>query len=159
MRKPALTLIEVIIYLALFAIIFSSIIQIVLSVSEANKNATQRIEVQRNSISFFNHIEKTFSKSNLIDRGASIFNQDQGRIRLTNQPNIYEYYLINGRIYYYENGAPYEMTNGQVYIEKFHLQEVVNNSNQITGVKIYLEIRSVQKEFIKFEYNTYLNIY
>ena len=66
LNKTAFTLVEIIIYLAIFSLVFTSFIGIFFIVDKSNKNAIAQKQVQNASIYLSQHIQESFKSANQI---------------------------------------------------------------------------------------------
>ena len=86
-KVKGMSLIETIIYLALFGLIFATITQFSLSIAEANRNAEYKNAIEKNIIFIDEVISKSFEQSDAIDVNNSFFEQTNGKLKLTNSAN------------------------------------------------------------------------
>jgi len=104
-RIEGLTLVEMILYLALFAIIFLAVMQFVLAIAENNRVAMARTRVETSQIFVLEHIRESFDTVDSIDEIGSVFESDSGVLQLSLMGNIRQYSLSNGRIMYESGGG------------------------------------------------------
>lgn len=154
----AITLAETVIYLALFAVIFTSIMQFTLSVSEANQSAEFKNEVERATIFVNEHLNLTFRSINQIDANNSFFYQDDGKLKLTHLPATYKYSIINDRLSFDNNGTSSYLTNSNIKINKFYLERVLAPDLTIVGVRVTMNLVSAKKPNISKTIQTYYSL-
>jgi Tfp pilus assembly protein FimT len=157
-RINGLTLIEILIYLALFAIIFSSIMQFTLSVAEANQTAEFKNEIERATIFVNEHLNLTFRSITQIDTNNSFFSQNDGKLKLTKLPASYTYSLTNGRLTFNNNGTSVYLTNPNVSVDQFYLERVLAPDSSIVGVRITMNIKAVKKPNLNKTIQTYYSL-
>jgi hypothetical protein len=134
----ALTLVEVVTYLAIFAFIFIAIIEFVISLKETNDKALQRGDIQKAQIFIMNHMNLSFDTANFIVSEGSNFNVDQGSLRLESATKVLEYTIIDGRLAFRDNGEYYYLTDPKYIVEKL-LFEVINDNDAVpVGVRVTL---------------------
>jgi Tfp pilus assembly protein PilV len=149
-KIKGITLIEMLVYLAIFGMIFLTIIQFVLMIVSSNQRAEQRKEMERTTTFLLEHMNDSFSRSNTVDIGGSVFNSNNGRIRTTNGVVFYEYSLNNSRIQINSSGTTNFLTTADTAVTKFFVERV--NSPQTglpDGVRITLDIESNKDKNVK----------
>jgi hypothetical protein len=155
MRKlKGMTIVEVLVYFALFGVIFISIIEFMISIRATNTIAVQRNELEKNSIFVMNHFNSNFDKTNSINVGSSVFNNDNGKIVLNLSGGTVEYSLVNGVLHYLENGTDYVLTNTDFTLSKFYLEQVLNSQNQLVGVRFNITFQSSKNPSTKYNFQT-----
>lgn len=143
MRLKGLTLMESIVYIALFSLIFIVIIQFSLSIAENNRNAGDKTEIERVSIFLFEHLETTVEDSSGIDTTNSVFNDDSGVLRLNDGSGGYsEYSISDGRLSLSNGSSSDFLTTGGFYITRFHVEELQIGEGETAGVRVSIEIVS-----------------
>ena len=154
MKKPiktfkGLTLVEVVTYLAIFAFIFISIIEFVISVKQTNDTALDRSNIERAMVFVMNHLNDSFDQSNTIVVNESVFNSDNGILRLNSPTLILEYSLSNGQIRFRDNGVYYGVSDPELRVDRLFFEQVYNRSNQIVGVRVTIKMsgdRELERE-------------
>lgn len=137
----ALTLVEVVTYLAIFAFIFISIIEFVISVKQTNDTALDRSNIERALIFVMSHINDSFDQSNTIVVNESVFNSDNGILRLNSPTLILEYTLSNGQVRFRDNGVYYGVSDPEINVDKLYFEQVLNRSDEIVGVRVTIKMR------------------
>ncbi len=145
MRKlKAITIFEVLIYLALFGVIFVAIVQFVIAVRDSNSMAEYRSELEKVNIYTMNHLNSSFSVANDISDADSVFLADEGKIRLILSSKFVEYYLDEGVLYYNDNGTVHNITNPDYIINRLYFEKIENNDGELKGIRCNLEIVSIK---------------
>lgn len=148
-KLKAITIFEVLIYLALFGILFMSIVQFVIAVRDSNLMAETRSELEKASIYTMNHLNSNFALANDINSSESIFENDIGKIRLTLTGKFAEYYITDGVLYFNDNGTVHNITNPDYYFNRFNLEEIENNDAELKGIRCIIEIVSIKDATVK----------
>ncbi len=140
MRLKAFTLIETILYLALFNVIFFSVITWAISLSQSNRNAEFKNAVEKNAIFITEHLNDTFQKGLTIDSVNSTFDDADGKIRITSATGYLEY-RRNGNLFTVTNGTSiYSLSDAFVQVTNFRVEPVIVQPNTYVGAKITITI-------------------
>ena len=143
MRKlHALSIVEVLVYFALFGIIFLAIINFMISVLNNNEIAEQRVDLQKNSIFVMNHLNSNFDLTNSIDETNSIFDNNNGKIVLNLASGQVQYYLVNGVMHYIQGGNDNVLTDIDFTVTKFNITKVLNSKNELVGTRFDITFKS-----------------
>lgn len=142
--KKALTLIEVILYLALFGMFFIVVIRFTLSTSEYNRIATERILLDESSIFVSSHVIDSIEKSTSIDINNSIFSNDSGRLRLITPSGYINYLIVSNRLSIDNNGTSSFLIAPRVGISKFFVEPIYKKDLiTVNGVRVTIRIYDV----------------
>lgn len=141
--KKAMTLVELVVYLALFGLIFLSIMQFVMATNQNNDTARGRNLMEKNTIFLLRHLEQSFSTVQSIDEVNSMFDVEQGKLILnTNQGNK-EYQMSSGQLIYSFDGNQYDLIQPGFEATNFKIEKILNNDNQLVGVLITITMDSI----------------
>lgn len=140
--KKAMTLVELVVYLALFGLIFLSIMQFVMATNQNNDTARGRNLIEKNAIFTLRHLEKSFSTVQTIDEVNSIFDDNQGRLILNSIYGAKEYQVLSGQLKYTFDGNEYDLIQPGFEATTFKMEKILNNDNQLVGVLITITIDS-----------------
>jgi len=143
-KLKAISIVEVLVYFALFGIIFLAIISFMISVVDNNSIAEQRIDLQKSSIFVMNHLNNSFDLTNSINTDNSIFNNNNGKIVLNLTSGTVQYYVSNNVLHYVENGTDYILTTVDYNITKFYLERVLNGKDELVGARFDIKFQSVK---------------
>lgn len=144
-QLKAISIFEVLIYLALFGIVFIAVVQFVIAVRNSNLMAEQRTDLEKTAIYMMNHLNSSFVLANDISSDTNtVYEQDNGRIRLLLTSSYLEYYLENGSLVFNNNGTTHNITNPDFSISRFYLEEILNNDGELKGVRCNIIIVSIK---------------
>jgi len=141
--KKAMTLVELVVYLALFGLIFLSIMQFVLATNQNNDTARGRNLIEKNAIFVLRHLEQSFSSVQTIDEVNSIFDVDQGKLILNTNEGTKEYQISSGQLKYTFDGNDFDLIQPGFEATNFKIEKILNNGNQLVGVLITITMDSV----------------
>ncbi|MEI7578474.1 MAG: hypothetical protein WCJ58_00365 [bacterium] len=157
-KLKAITLVETIIYLALFAIIFTAIIQFVLSIQESNLKVNTDNTLAKQKIFITEHLEDSFRNTSGIDTAQSAFDSDQGRIYLTTSTIFKTYYLENNRLIFSANGQINPITPDTMNVTKFHLTKINDLQGIPRAIAVELELAHLTRSDRKTQINLVLSL-
>lgn len=153
-KLKAITIFEVLVYLALFGIIFVAIVQFVIAVKDSNSMAEYRSELEKVNIYTMNHLNSSFSTANDISDADSVFSLDEGKIRLILTSKYVEYYLDEGVLYYNDNGTIHNISNPDYIYSKLNLERIENNDAELKGIRCNLVISSIKDPTVSKDVTT-----
>jgi len=148
----AVTLVESIVYLALFGAIFLVIIQFAVTIGSSNDKSIANNELQRSLIFINEHINDTFTESSSVDKDNSVFNSTEGRLRFNTTSGYMEYTIEQGDLIFDNNGVQTNtISNPEYNITNFYIEPVFAKDGSVTGVKLTTNISAsksgVDREF------------
>jgi hypothetical protein len=136
MKLKAFTLIETILYLALFNVIFFSVITWAISLSQSNRNAEYKNAVEKNAIFVSEHLNDSFRRGLSIDNANSTFNDPNGKVRVVFETGYFEYYRSNNVLKVTAGAATHDLTDKFVLVTETHISPVLNDLGVAIGAKI-----------------------
>ncbi len=143
-NTKGITLLEMLIYLGLFTIIFTTIVTFVLTVAQANQLANRRKGIEKTLIFVNEHLADSFTKVNSVDTANSTFLNNTGVLRLLPSTGYLEYKVVNGKLNFTNaSGISNDITTNEFTVNKFYLEEVKNTAGTTVGVKLTFQITSV----------------
>ena len=148
------TLVEVLVYLALFAMIFVVFIRLFWYVSENNRRATYRGELDRSAMFVFEHLDTIVADASSIDENLSVFNADEGALVLQVDAASVSYSLASGVLYYQTDGVAIPITSGKYDVDSFFLERVLNSDSKLIGTRLTLLISPVDLPDMSFTLTT-----
>lgn len=142
-KIKAITLVETLVYLALFGIFFITVMQFLFFLQGFQSNAESRLLLNQNSIFVSEHIKETLKDAKSIDLANSQLDQDLGKLRIIKNDNTYVEYSINSnRIEYTkELSGPIPLSKSIIGINKLRFQSITDQSgSKIIGLRVVLDI-------------------
>lgn len=140
-RYKGITLIELVIYLSLFTLVVMVIVQFFAMVVDKNVHAERMLEQSRNELYISQTINQLSEKLNSINFNNSIAGNDNGKIVFQSGGDNVEIFLQNNVLYLRESNVDYRLSVPQVIVEKFLLETLRNQANEIIGYNITLNLR------------------
>lgn len=152
-----MTLIELVLYLALFAIFFVAMINFFFFISDSNQLSGETLKVDRTVIFVTQHLQDTITSSTGVAISpSSSFGVVNGSIYLENE-NDTNYTLSAGRIQFDNGPETLPITRSDLEVTKFLLEEILDNSDTVIGVQITIEVQSRIDDSVISEFtNSYM---
>ncbi|MCC7303863.1 hypothetical protein IT418_00375 [bacterium] len=138
MKLKAFTLIETILYLALFNIIFFAVITWSIALSQSNRNAEYKNAVEKNAIFLSEHLKDTFKGGISVDSANSTFDATSGKIRVNLSSGFLEYTLVDNKVTVTNGTTTFDLTDRFVHVTKFTVSPVIIPPSTIVGANITL---------------------
>lgn len=161
MRKnfEAITLVEVLLYLALFGIFFVTMINYFFFLEDTNQLSSESLKIDRNVILISQHLEESFKNSTDIVVSATppdIYTiwDDEGSIDtlVLNINSNVAYTISSSRLKFGDT----EISRRDLIVRKFDLEEIKNSSDTVVGARITIELVSKQDGAISRQFtNSY----
>jgi len=153
-KLKAITMVESVIYLFLFGLIFITIIEFAITLRANNRTSLEKVNVEKVVIYLNEHISDSFKNTLSIDEANSLFASDSGWIRIIKNGGYKEYSLINGNFIYSDNGNIISIIDPDFKIEKLRFDKILNSRNELQGIRMELKIVSIKKSTNFKEYHT-----
>ena len=146
-NQKGISLLETLVYLGLFLVIFVTIMQFLFIISENNLVARQRNELQKSVIFLTEHLDISVQNADSVDSLNSTFTSDDGALQLVTNGGVeYQNYSITGgRIQFDNNGDLTFLTPPEYTVTKLFLEEVHDVNAVVIGVKTTIELRATKK--------------
>ena len=138
-KLKGITLLETLLYIAIFSSILFVIIGFMLSTQEASLRNERRSNIHQTSQFVIQHFSDTFTKIREIDINSSVFNNDNGLLSYSYSDGNHKYSLINGKLVY--DFTP--ITPSNIIITKFSIEPLYNRKNIISAVRVTYKMSSV----------------
>lgn len=153
-RLSGSTLLEMIVYVALFGVIFISVVQFTITMSEYDQNAIYYNDIERSSVFLNQHLRQNFREAKAIKTQGSVFDNDNGQLVLTSVANIdITYRLNNGRITAHRN-TELPLIPQTVRATQLRFTRVLNTDGELVGVEVEYDLESVKESNIRRSYKT-----
>lgn len=134
-KFKALTLVEVVVYLALFGILSLVIVQFFVRIYEYQKDLESKEELYKAMLFTNEHLSQSFEEYESVNGASSVFSSDNGILRLEDGADYLVYSVDNLHLTVDKNGIESNITNSDIYVTKFFLEDIVYESG-IVGVNV-----------------------
>ena len=152
--KKGITLVETLLYLGLFAMIFLVIIRFYLFVSVNDRLAKHTNRLSRAGIFVNEHIDDSFGESTALNVGESIFDSPNGVLALTGDATAYQYSIQNNDLVFTSGGISTRITGDLVEVDSFYLEKLVDEDALPIGVKMTLVVSTSVEDSMSRTYQT-----
>ncbi len=143
-QKKAFSLFEIVLYLALFGMVFLTAIQFAFNIMDFNQKAAQEIELEKTIIFATEHLSQTFKNAVTIDAAGSTFNNSNGVLSLTTQTNPIIYSKDQNRLRVMVDGINYYLSSSDMVLSNFYIEKIVNRTDNIVGIRLSLTMYSIK---------------
>ena len=150
-----MTLVEVLVYLAIFGMFFTVIINFFFFLQDSNERSGETLKIDRAVIFLTQHFDDSFEKATSAS-GSTEYDNLMGKLYLIGSTNV-NYRLVSSKIQFNDGGIDKQLTRGDLQVTKFLLEQIRDNSDTVIGVEITVEIRSIADSSVSKEFtNSYI---
>lgn len=139
-RLSAFTLVEAILYLALFNIVFFSVITFTITLTQNNRSAEYKNAVEKNAIFVIEHLKDTFNQGSTIDEASSTFGNNNGKVRITTAGGYRDYSVTSGTFLVQNGTTSHNLTDSLVDVTMFLVEPVYDANNVAVGARITMTL-------------------
>ncbi len=132
----AITLTETVVYLALFAVLFTVIIEFAFNVSGLNTKAYSNNDALRTEIFVNEHLDSEVKKAISVDSSNSVFNDNTGVLRLNTETGYVEYKLTDQQLEFFNGTHNNIIVPPNFKVEKFVIEPVLNAESETVALMI-----------------------
>lgn len=139
-KFKALTLIETIVYLAIFSFMITLVIQFVFVVDKGNDVGLSRVEMEKQVIYLGQHLADSFETSVSINETNTVLNDSNGILYLNHNGTYIEYTLNNGVIEVDRGSGKVPITTPEYTVTNFLLEPVRNAGGTLAGIRVHIDL-------------------
>lgn len=140
-KYSGITMMESVIYLGMFALLFLTLMQFYFSIGNSNQRASATLKIQRSEIFLSQHIEDIIRKSDSYNSINSITGVDLSTIRFNYGAGYKEYYVDEGILYLDDGTNIYQISPSDLEIAKFRADVIQDSELSIYRIDLTIEIR------------------
>lgn len=145
-KKSAFTLLELVVYMGVFSIVFIVVVQFGFNVAEANKSASSTLEIERTTTLISQHFTETFETYDEIDQLLSDVDNAE-RVRFVNNTSYIEYRIENSRFLVERDGVENFITKLDFSIQNLDFEYIFSQDlTQVIGLSIDYRVQSNKEE-------------
>ncbi|MFQ5492694.1 MAG: hypothetical protein ACE5DX_00850 [Candidatus Dojkabacteria bacterium] len=136
-QLKGITLIESLVYLAVFGVMFFAVMQFVFTVIDSNRRANSINEIDKAAIFINQHINDSFDTASSVNTGLSTFDDNNGVLRLNVTGGYIEYNLDSDRLNFDNNGvtSSYLSPLG-LELSSFFVEQIQDKESNVIGARI-----------------------
>lgn len=151
-NKKGYTLVEALVYIAVFILMSFLVVTLILSIGETNKEVSPLNSLSRNAVSVLELLTREIRSSNNIDTANSRFNDANGVLQLNTQdadgyPRTVKFYLESGVVKLAENGTDLgPLSASEVFVNGLTFNLASSTSQALVRVELDLTAGSGKYE-------------
>lgn len=139
-NSSGMTLIEMIVYVALFGMIFATIVLFATTISNYNQDARDMTTNGKQILFIDEHLADSIKQSSSINEDTSVWKQDNGDLQLLGINDTYRYVVENGSLVFYRNSDRHLLTYPNIRVSRFYLEDIRDEENAIIGVRLEISV-------------------
>lgn len=153
-RLKGTTLVELLLYLALFTMVIGTMVQFFILVINRNITAKHNIELSSNALFINQTLNGLEDRVNSINFSTSTTGVPNGRLVLNTTDGELVVFVQNSTLYISDNGQNIRLSNPSVVVNSFTLSDILNQSNIVIGYNINLSLshQLLDNSNIDFDY-------
>jgi len=140
-KYKAVTLVETLVYIGVFGIVFIVIMQFVIMMSDNNRLTQQRLETSRSKLFLYEHLEKSFLDADDLSSVETVFDNDNGILTITDQSisEDLKYEIVNGSLVFTRgSNNTVDLNSSNIIVSKFYLEDILDVDSTVIGVDVLL---------------------
>jgi type II secretory pathway component PulJ len=145
----AVSLLETLVYIAIFSILFISVVQYLFIVSESSDTTQKRLELARFKLYAYQHLETSFEQAESIDTDLSTFEDNSGVLYLVDETGgtfTLEYSTNAGILEFSrDGGSAVELSSNNIVIDRLYFDEVYGLDSTLNGVQVDMDFHYKDK--------------
>ena len=141
-RYSGILLIESVVYLGLFALLFLALIQFYFTIGSSNQRSTANLLLQRTRIFLAEHTEETIRDSLSFDILSSKLDDDSGILRFETTTGYKEYYLENGVLKITDGVDIFPLTPPNTLVTRFRGEVAEDSGSNMYYLEIYIDLQN-----------------
>ncbi len=140
-KYNGITMMESIIYLGMFALLFLTLMQFYFSIGSSNQRASATLKIQRGEIFLSQHLEDTIRKSDSYNSTNSITGVDLSTLRFNYGVGYKEYYVDDGILYIDDGTNSYQISPPDIEIVVFRADVIQDSELSVYRIDLTIEMR------------------
>lgn len=157
-KLKAITLTETLVYVAIFAIFMTTLIQFFLSIQINQDKVSKELELEMNRIFLTNHLESELKNNFAFDSENSQLDGNNDVLFFKNENQTLAYNVTNQDLMLQKDGTQTKLTNNKAKIKSFYITPIFQPENNITAVKINISLNHRDNERIEHNFTTLIKL-
>lgn len=144
-RLKGVTLVEVLVYLALFGSFMLTISLFFTNISISNRDTLSRLQLQNNIIFITNHFSQFITKEYELDEAQSTLADNSSHVHLYNPTNsdINIYKMQNGELLEGDLSTETSLNYQGIKVDQFFVEKIIDSNNVIQGIRITITLTDI----------------
>lgn len=134
-KELGFTLFEVLLYVALFGLIFTAILQYAMTMTQFNAIARERTKVNKEILFVNEHLRDSAGKSIAINEPQSVFGENVGTIVFAASGGTFRYRVFNNTLYFFDGKDENAITSPLCKVTQFRLDAVRDADDVLIGFR------------------------
>ena len=131
----AFTLVEIIVYMALFAMVFILIIEFTISIKQINSSTNNSTRIDNSALFANQALESTLSTMETVVAGSSAFDSDNGVLNvILKSGQVIEFKIEAGKLKITRGGVSNFITPDGVIVTRFRITPIYTADISLTNV-------------------------
>ncbi len=139
-KYNGITMMESVIYLGMFAMLFLTLMQFYFNIGQANQRSSATLNIQRFEIFLTEHLEDTMRNSDSFDSANSTTDVDLSTVRVAYGAGYKEYYVNDGTLYITDGTNTYAITSPNIDVKKFRADVVQDADTTMYRIDFTIEM-------------------
>lgn len=144
-KLAGVTLLEMLVYLTVFGLIITTIVGFALTINNSQNRENKNTAKSNDAMFVLQHVSSKIAKTVSFDEANSVFNNDNGKVRLNMNSGVGEYRITSGQLVYYDGVDSTPITQPTNSVTKWRIEPRFYQQTQLIAVEVYLTIGG--KEF------------
>lgn len=140
-KSKGFTLIETLIYLALFMLVIIAIIDSISAISNSYKNVKELRAIESSAMTSLDRMVSEIRNAISVDTANTTFNSSPGQLTLVNGTSTKKFYVSNNRLMINEDGLIGPLTGSDIKVTSLIFRSIATTT--ASAVKIELSLRNV----------------
>lgn len=157
MKNKGYSLVETLVYVLIFTILFGTIVTVTVLLSNSYRNIKALRDIESSAIATMNRMGREIKNSNTVDGTGTVYNVSPGSLLLDTASSTEDvkFYLSSGKIMLQEGTATIgALTLDSVTVTSLIFKPIVSTSSEAVKVEMTLEARGGKGTISKNFYTT-----
>lgn len=134
-KLPGLTLIEVLMYLFIFGVIFGSVIFFFFDINDITRESQENVNLDRYNTFVSLHLKESIKYADSINGATSVFDNDNGRLVLNTSSGQITYELDQAALEVTRTTTT-NLTPPGIEVDSFNLVRILDDEDMLRGLKL-----------------------
>lgn len=157
-KLKAITLIETIVYVAIFSMFMLTMMQFLISIQVNQDKVYKELELEMNRIFLTNHLEKTLRYNFNLEENTSVFDENNSIGVFANNQEELIYRKEEGELVLQKNLNTTKLTNSKALIQSFNLTPIRTEGNEITAIRINIDLAHRDNNRVTNNFSTLIRL-
>lgn len=157
-KLKAITLVETLVYIAIFSMFMLVIMQFLISTQINQDKIYKELELEMNRIFLTNHLEDELRYNFNFDKNNSTLDENDSYAVFLNNQETLIYRIENGDFILEKGSDITKLTNNKATIESFHLETINTAEGEIAAIKINIGLEHKDNSRVTNNFSTLIKL-